>query len=148
MWRRKEKRFDLSDGFRFDHVGGSLKYGDVEVIKNFVQVRAKHKLSWVEVDSDITGDMPMLFSGILTNCHAKVDTAGVTGNTKVDIRLDGVSVLSAPLNISSGQELSDYGIISSNIFNKGGNVTFAVTEVSSTKPYGLTINLEFIRTLS
>lgn len=83
------------------------------------------------------------FAGIITDCGASCDTAGVTGTMTIDILKNGVSILSTKITLDTTKKSSKTSatppVISTNTIAIGDIYTFSVTGIHTTAAKGLTI---------
>lgn len=116
-----------------------------------------HTATWSLVESDkevaigtaLGGDwrIPGNRAIKIKKVGAYVDTAGTTGVTTIDINEAGTSILSTKITIDSGEKSSQTAatapVISDTNIAADAILTFDVDGVSTTKPKGLKVYIEF-----
>ena len=113
--------------------------------KRYILYRILDPTSDTSVLSTVGGDFVMPFKGIVTSVGASVDTAGVTSTTTIDIKKNGVSILSTKITINSTETTSRTAATESIVdgtkqsFLTGDIFTFDITAISTTPAKGLTV---------
>lgn len=99
----------------------------------------------------IGGDYVMPYNGLMEVVGATVDTAGTTGDTTINIKKNGTSILLTKITINSTQKTSRTATTqpvldpSKIAFNIGDILTFDVDTISTTPAKGLTIFINVIQ---
>lgn len=100
----------------------------------------------------VGGDFVMPFNGFFAEIGATVDTAGVTGNTTIDVNNNGNTIMSTKITINTATKSSRVATAPALItpslsgFSKGDIITFDIDAVSTTAAKGLTIFMTLIKT--
>ena len=142
----------MATGFETDNVDGIFSYNDIDVNKGYLQIRPAHKLTSLTIDTNVAGKVLMPFTGTLIGVRILVDTAGITGDLRVQVQKNGSDTLSTLVQIDTGETDSADSVvtvvISDSAFSIGDVITIDIDEVQTgTAPKGLLVGLTFNRTL-
>lgn len=97
------------------------------------------------VTTTVGGDIVMPITGFFVSATVYVDTAGVTGDTTIDINKNGTSILVNPLNISTATKTisTTYSSFGTNSFTEGDVLTVDVDAIATTAAKGLSLIIKY-----
>ena len=95
------------------------------------------------------GDLRIPANMEILDIGAYVDSAGITGVGTVDIKKNGISILSTKITIDSGEKTSKTAvtspIISNSYIEDDAIITFDITTLQSTPAKGLVVWIKLMK---
>lgn len=122
------------------------------VVPIYMHARAVEKATDLAVATDITGNIVSPVTGTIADVKAVVDTAGVTGDTVIDVNLNGSTIMTADkITIESTETDSDDAAtqpaLTTTAISVNDLLTIDVDSIAATAPKGLVVLITIDRTV-
>lgn len=146
--------YSVSDIPAHQHTGVDslqIDYSDLVNKLDYIVYRIVAPTTNTSVANKVGGDYVMPYNGYITSVGATVDTAGITGDTTIDVLKNGTSIMSTKITINTTKKTSRTAttqpILGGDVsFKIGDIITFNVTTISTTPAQGLSMFLNTIIT--
>lgn len=122
------------------------------VVPIYMHARAVEKTTDLTVATDITGNIVSPVTGTIADVKAVVDTAGVTGDTVIDVNLNGTTIMTADkITIETTETDSDDAAtqpaLTTTAISANDLLAIDVDSISTTPPKGLVVLVTIDRTV-
>lgn len=131
---------------KLDLTTGQIVLEDPKIVH--MEIRCVEKATDLTVANDIVGKILVPFKCKLISLRAIVDSAGVTGNSVIDVNKNGTTVMTTDkitieTTETDSNDATTQPAITTSALAKGDILTIDVDSLSTTKPKGLVVHLKF-----